>query len=124
MNCLTKALGLSLPGNSSVLATHSNRQNLCKRVGYLIVEITKRYSEQGDGSVLPRNIATFAAVQNAMTLDIVMGGSTNTVLHLLAAAHETGVDFTMSDINKLSRRVPVLCKAAPACRRCCIPPAI
>ncbi len=114
MNCLTEALGLSLPGNGSVLATHSDRQQLFKRAGHLIVEIAKRYYEGDDESVLPRNIATFAAFQNAMTLDIAMGGSTNTVLHLLAAAHEAGVDFTMSDIDQLSRRVPVLCKVAPA----------
>jgi len=114
MNCLTEALGLSLPGNGSVLATHSDRQQLFKRAGHLIVEIAKRYYEGDDERVLPRNIATFAAFQNAMTLDIAMGGSTNTVLHLLAAAHEAGVDFTMSDIDQLSRRVPVLCKVAPA----------
>ncbi|RJF71031.1 dihydroxy-acid dehydratase [Deinococcus cavernae] len=113
MNCLTEALGLSLPGNGSVLATHSDRQNLFKRAGHLIVELAKRYYEGNDESVLPRNIATLAAFENAMTLDIAMGGSTNTVLHLLAAAHEAGVDFTMQDIDRLSRRVPVLCKVAP-----------
>lgn len=114
MNCLTEALGLSLPGNGSTLATHSDRQALFKRAGHLIVELAKRYYEGDDSSVLPRSIATFDAFENAMTLDIAMGGSTNTVLHLLAAAHEAGVDFTMSDIDRLSRRVPVLCKVAPA----------
>ncbi|AXG98700.1 dihydroxy-acid dehydratase [Deinococcus wulumuqiensis] len=114
MNCLTEALGLSLPGNGSTLATHSDREALFKRAGHLIVELAKRYYEGDDVSVLPRNIATFDAFENAMTLDIAMGGSTNTVLHLLAAAHEAGVDFTMADIDRLSRRVPVLCKVAPA----------
>ncbi len=114
MNCLTEALGLSLPGNGSVLATHSDRQNLFKRAGHLIVELAKRYYEGDDESVLPRSIATYEAFENAMTLDISMGGSTNTVLHLLAAAHEAGVDFTMKDIDQLSRHVPVLCKVAPA----------
>ena len=114
MNCLTEALGLSLPGNGSVLATHSDRQNLFKRAGHLIVDLAKRYYEGDDESVLPRSIATFDAFENAMTLDIAMGGSTNTVLHLLAAAHEAEVPFTMSDIDRLSRRVPVLCKVAPA----------
>ena len=114
MNCLTEALGLSLPGNGSVLATHSDRQNLFKRAGHLIVDLAKRYYEGDDESVLPRSIATFEAFENAMTLDIAMGGSTNTVLHLLAAAHEAEVPFTMSDIDRLSRRVPVLCKVAPA----------
>ncbi|HWG84437.1 MAG TPA: dihydroxy-acid dehydratase [Deinococcales bacterium] len=114
MNCLTEALGLSLPGNGSVLATHSDRQELFKRAGHLIVELAKRYYDGEDETVLPRSIATFAAFENAMTLDIAMGGSTNTVLHLLAAAHEAGVDFTMADIDRLSRRVPVLCKVAPA----------
>jgi dihydroxy-acid dehydratase len=114
MNCLTEALGLSLPGNGSTLATHANRKKLFERAGQLIVEITKRHYEQNDYSVLPRNIAPKAAYENAMTLDIAMGGSTNTVLHLLAAAHEAEVDFTMDDIDRLSRKVPVLCKVAPA----------
>lgn len=114
MNCLTEALGLSLPGNGSTLATHVNRKKLFERAGQLIVEITKRHYEQNDYSVLPRNIAPKAAYENAMTLDIAMGGSTNTVLHLLAAAHEAEVDFTMDDIDRLSRKVPVLCKVAPA----------
>lgn len=114
MNCLTEALGLSLPGNGSVLATHSDRQNLFKRAGHLIVDLAKRYYEGDDESVLPRSVATYDAFENAMTLDISMGGSTNTVLHLLAAAHEAGVDFTMQDIDQLSRRGPVLCKVAPA----------
>jgi len=114
MNCLTEALGLSLPGNGSTLATHANRKKLFERAGHLIVEITKRHYEQNDYSLLPRSIATKAAFENAMTLDISMGGSTNTVLHLLAAAHEAEVDFTMTDIDRLSRKVPVLCKVAPA----------
>ncbi|PZQ86249.1 MAG: dihydroxy-acid dehydratase [Acinetobacter johnsonii] len=106
MNCLTEALGLSLPGNGSTLATHANRKKLFERAGQLIVEITKRHYEQNDYSLLPRSIATKAAFENAMTLDISMGGSTNTVLHLLAAAHEAEVDFTMTDIDRLSRKVP------------------
>ncbi|WP_099823214.1 dihydroxy-acid dehydratase [Oceaniglobus indicus] len=114
MNCLTEALGLSLPGNGSVLATHEDRKRLFVEAGHLIVDLAKRYYEGNDASVLPRNIATLAGFENAMTLDIAMGGSTNTVLHLLAAAHEGEVDFTMSDIDRLSRRVPVLCKVAPA----------
>lgn len=114
MNCLTEALGLSLPGNGSTLATHADRQRLFVEAGHLIVELAKRYYEQDDASVLPRSIATFEAFQNAMTLDIAMGGSTNTVLHLLAAANEGGVDFDMTEIDKLSRQVPVLCKVAPA----------
>ncbi len=114
MNCLTEALGLSLPGNGSTLATHANRKKLFEKAGQLIVEITKRHYEQNDYSLLPRSIATKAAFENAMTLDISMGGSTNTVLHLLAAAHEAEVDFTMTDIDRLSRHVPVLCKVAPA----------
>src|SRR5690606_36209246 len=114
MNCLTGALGLSLPGNGSTLATHTNRKKLFERAGQLTVEITKRHYEQNDYSVLPRNVATKASYENAMTLDIAMGGSTNTVLHLLAAAHEAEVDFTMDDIDRLSRKVPVLCKVAPA----------
>ena len=114
MNCLTEALGLSLPGNGSTLATHANRQKLFERAGQLIVEITKRHYEENDYSLLPRSIATKAAFENAMTLDVSMGGSTNTVLHLLAAALEAEVDFTMTDIDRLSRKVPVLCKVAPA----------
>ncbi|SPL70034.1 dihydroxy-acid dehydratase [Acinetobacter stercoris] len=114
MNCLTEALGLSLPGNGSIVATHANRKKLFDKAGQLIVELAKRYYEQNDDSVLPRNIAKKASYENAMTLDIAMGGSTNTVLHLLAAANEAGVDFTMDDIDRLSRKVPVLCKVAPA----------
>lgn len=114
MNCLTEALGLALPGNGTVLATHADRKRLFVEAGHLIVDLVRRYYEQDDASVLPRNIATFRAFENAMTLDIAMGGSTNTVLHLLAAAHEAEVDFTMEDIDRLSRRVPVLCKVAPA----------
>jgi dihydroxy-acid dehydratase len=114
MNCLTEALGLALPGNGTVLATHADRKRLFIEAGHLIVDLVRRYYEQDDASVLPRNIATFHAFENAMTLDIAMGGSTNTVLHLLAAAHEAEVDFTMEDIDRLSRRVPVLCKVAPA----------
>jgi dihydroxy-acid dehydratase len=114
MNCLTEALGLSLPGNGSTLATHADRKRLFVEAGHLIVDLCKRYYEQNDESVLPRNIANFKAFENAMTLDIAMGGSTNTVLHLLAAAYEAGIDFTMKDIDRLSRRVPVLCKVAPS----------
>jgi dihydroxy-acid dehydratase len=114
MNCLTEALGLALPGNGTVLATHADRKRLFVEAGHLIVDLAKRYYEQDDASVLPRAIASFKAFENAMTLDIAMGGSTNTVLHLLAAAHEAGVDFTMKDIDRLSRKVPVLCKVAPA----------
>lgn len=114
MNCLTEALGLALPGNGTVLATHADRKRLFVEAGHLIVDLVRRYYEQDDTSVLPRNIATFQAFENAMTLDIAMGGSTNTVLHLLAAAHEAEVDFTMEHIDRLSRRVPVLCKVAPA----------
>ncbi|KQU54557.1 dihydroxy-acid dehydratase [Bosea sp. Leaf344] len=114
MNCLTEALGLALPGNGSVLATHADRRRLFVEAGHLIVDITKRHYEQDDASVLPRNVASFAAFENAMTLDIAMGGSTNTVLHLLAAAHEAETPFTMADIDRLSRRVPVLCKVAPS----------
>ena len=114
MNCLIEALGLGLPGNGTVLATHSDRRELFLEAGRRIVALAKRYYEQDDATALPRNIATFAAFENAMTLDISMGGSTNTVLHLLAAAQEAGVDFTMKDIDRLSRRVPVLCKVAPA----------
>ena len=114
MNCLTEALGLALPGNGSTLATHAERKRLFVEAGHLIVDLARRYYEGDDASVLPRAIASFEAFENAMTLDIAMGGSTNTVLHLLAAAHEGGIDFTMSDIDRLSRRVPVLCKVAPA----------
>ena len=114
MNCLTEALGLSLPGNGSTLATHTARERLFLEAGHLIVDITRRAYEQDDARVLPRSVASFAAFENAMTLDIAMGGSTNTVLHLLAAAHEAEVDFTMADIDRLSRRTPCLCKVAPA----------
>ncbi|MBB4019402.1 dihydroxy-acid dehydratase [Chelatococcus caeni] len=114
MNCLTEALGLALPGNGSTLATHADRKRLFVEAGHLIVDLARRYYEQDDASVLPRAIASFKAFENAMTLDIAMGGSTNTVLHLLAAANEGEVPFTMSDIDRLSRRVPVLCKVAPA----------
>ncbi len=114
MNCLTEALGLALPGNGTVLATHADRKELFLEAGRRIVEITRRYYETDDVSVLPRNVATFAAFENAMTLDISMGGSTNTVLHLLAAAQEGEVPFTMLDIDRLSRRVPCLCKVAPS----------
>ena len=112
MNCLTEALGLSLPGNGTVVATHADRELLFKRAGHLIVELCKRYYEQDDVSVLPRAIG-MKAFENAMTLDIAMGGSTNTILHLLAIAQEAGIDFTMTDIDRLSRSVPQLCKVAP-----------
>ena len=114
MNCLTEALGLALPGNGSVLATHADRKGLFLEAGRLIVDLARRYYEQDDAAALPRTIASFEAFENAMTLDIAMGGSTNTVLHLLAAAHEGEVAFTMPDIDRLSRRVPVLCKVAPS----------
>ena len=114
MNCLTEALGMALPMNGTILATHSDRGELFKRVGRQIVEITKAHYEDDDDSVLPRSIATKAAFENAMSLDIAMGGSTNTVLHLLAAAQEAGVDFRMADIDRLSRKVPQLCKVAPS----------
>ena len=114
MNCLTEALGLALPMNGTLLATHADRGELFKRVGHQIVEITRAYYEHDDDSVLPRSIATKAAFENAMSLDIAMGGSTNTVLHLLAAAQEAEVDFTMADIDRLSRRVPHLAKVAPS----------
>jgi dihydroxy-acid dehydratase len=114
MNCLTEALGLSLPGNGSVLATHADRKGLFVEAGHLIVDLARRYYEQDDACVLPRNIASFKAFENAMSLDIAMGGSTNTVLHLLAAAHEGEIPFTMTDIDRLSRKVPVLCKVAPS----------
>ncbi|MCP1834362.1 dihydroxy-acid dehydratase [Bradyrhizobium sp. USDA 4532] len=114
MNCLTEALGLALPGNGSVLATHADRKSLFVEAGHLIVDLARRYYEQDDARVLPRNIANFKSFENAMTLDIAMGGSTNTVLHLLAAAREGEVPFTMTDIDRLSRKVPVLCKVAPS----------
>ena len=114
MNCLAEALGLALPGNGSLLATHAERKQLFLRAGRLIVELCKRHYEQDDASVLPRAIATFGAFENAMALDIAMGGSTNTVLHLLAIAHEAEVNFTMHDMDRLSRRVPTLCKVAPS----------
>ena len=114
MNCLTEALGLALPGNGSIVATHADRRRLFVEAGHLIVDLARRCYEQNDSSVLPRSIATFEAFENAMTLDISMGGSTNTVLHLLAAAFEGEVPFTMRDIDRLSRRVPVLCKVAPS----------
>jgi dihydroxy-acid dehydratase len=114
MNCLTEALGLSLPGNGSTLATHADRERLFLEAGHLIVDITRRWYEQDDASVLPRSIASFKAFENAIALDIAMGGSTNTVLHLLAAAYEAGVDFTMDDIDRMSRKVPCLSKVAPA----------
>ncbi len=114
MNCLTEALGLALPGNGSMLATHADRKRLFVEAGHLIVDLARRYYEQDDATVLPRSIASLPAFENAMTLDISMGGSTNTVLHLLAAAYEAEVDFTMRDIDRLSRGVPVLCKVAPS----------
>lgn len=113
MNCLNEALGLALPGNGTIVATHKNRKELFAKAAKLIVENAKRYYFEGDESVLPRSIATKAAFENAMSLDIAMGGSTNTVLHLLAVAHEAGVDFKMEDIDRLSRKIPVLCKVAP-----------
>ncbi len=117
MNCLTEALGLSLPGNGSLLATHADREQLFKEAGRRVVDLARRWYEQDDASALPRNIATFEAFENAMSLDIAMGGSTNTVLHLLAAAQEGQVEFTMADIDRLSRRVPNLCKVAPATQK-------
>jgi dihydroxy-acid dehydratase len=114
MNCLTEALGLSLPGNGSVLATHADRERLFREAGHVVVDLARRWYEQDDATALPRNIASFGAFENAMSLDIAMGGSTNTVLHLLAAAQEGEIDFTMADIDRLSRRVPCLCKVAPA----------
>ena len=114
MNCLTEALGLSLPGNGSLLATHADREALFLEAGRLVVDLSRRYYEQDDSSVLPRNIASFEAFENAISLDIAMGGSTNTVLHLLAAAHEAEVNFTMADIDRMSRQVPNLCKVAPS----------
>ena len=117
MNCLTEALGLALPGNGSLLATHADRKELFLEAGRRIVDLAKRYYEQDDTSVLPRNIATFEAFENAMSLDIAMGGSTNTILHLLAAAQEGQVPFTMDDIDRLSRKVPNLCKVAPSTQK-------
>ncbi|HXV00799.1 MAG TPA: dihydroxy-acid dehydratase, partial [Caulobacteraceae bacterium] len=114
MNCLTEALGLSLPGNGTTLATHADREALFLEAGRVIVGLARRWYEHDDASALPRSIASFAAFENAMTVDIAMGGSTNTVLHLLAAAHEAEVDFTMADIDRLSRRTPCLCKVAPS----------
>ena len=114
MNCLAEALGLALPGNGSLLATHADRRELFLSAARLSVELCKRYYEQDDESALPRSIATFEAFENAMTLDIAMGGSTNTVLHLLAAAQEGEVEFTMADIDRLSRKVPNICKVAPS----------
>jgi dihydroxy-acid dehydratase len=114
MNCLTEALGLSLPGNGTVLATHASRKELFLRAGRTVVEMCRRYYEQDDASVLPRSVASKAAFENAMALDVAMGGSTNTVLHILAAASEAGVDFTMKDIDRISRKVPCLAKVAPA----------
>ncbi|HWA50335.1 MAG TPA: dihydroxy-acid dehydratase [Dongiaceae bacterium] len=114
MNCLTEALGLSLPGNGSTLATHADRKGLFVEAGHLVVDLARRYYEQNDESVLPRKVASKGAFENAMALDIAMGGSTNTVLHILAAAHEAELDFTLADIDRLSRKVPVLCKVAPA----------
>ena len=114
MNCLTEALGLALPGNGSIVATHADRRDLFVKAGHLIVDLARRYYEKDDKRALPREIASFKAFENAMTLDIAMGGSTNTVLHLLAAAYEGEVPFTMADIDRLSRQVPVLCKVAPS----------
>ncbi|MCU7833781.1 MAG: dihydroxy-acid dehydratase [gamma proteobacterium symbiont of Taylorina sp.] len=117
MNCLTEALGLSLPGNGSLLATHADRKELFLEAGRRIVDLAKRYYEQDDASVLPRNIANFSAFENAMSLDIAMGGSTNTILHLLAAAQEGDIPFSMDDIDRLSRKVPNLCKVAPSTQK-------
>jgi dihydroxy-acid dehydratase len=114
MNCLTEAIGLALPGNGSTLATHAARRDLFERAGALIADITRQYYAEGDVSVLPRSIAGRDAFENAMALDVAMGGSTNTILHLLAAAHEAGVDFGLKEIDELSRRVPCLCKVAPS----------
>lgn len=114
MNCLTEALGLSLPGNGSLLATHADREGLFLQAGQQIVDLARRYYEHDDESVLPRSVASFSAFENAMCLDIAMGGSTNTILHLLAAAEEASVPFTMKDIDRLSRKVPHLCKVAPS----------
>lgn len=113
MNCLTEAIGLSLPGNGSTLATHTARKALYEDAARTVMDITRRYYEQDDETVLPRSIASFAAFENAMALDIAMGGSTNTILHLLAAAQEAGVPFGLDEINAVSRRVPCLAKVAP-----------
>ncbi len=117
MNCLTEALGLSLPGNGSLVATHADREKLFVKAGRLIVDLCRRWYENDDASVLPRNIASFSAFENAIALDIAMGGSTNTVLHLLAAAQEAGVGFSMADIDRMSRKVPCLAKVAPATQK-------
>jgi dihydroxy-acid dehydratase len=117
MNCLTEALGLALPGNGSIVATHADREKLFRKAGQLTVELCERWYDMADASVLPRSIASFAAFENAIALDIAMGGSTNTVLHLLAAAREAGVNFTMADIDRMSRRVPCLAKVAPATQK-------
>ena len=117
MNCLTEALGLALPGNGSLLATHADRKGLFMAAGRRIVDLAKRYYEQDDASVLPRSVANFQAFENAMSLDIAMGGSTNTILHLLAAAQEGEVEFSMADIDRLSRKVPHLCKVAPSTQK-------
>jgi len=114
MNCLNEAIGLALPGNGTIVATHKNRRKLFEKAAKQIVRLTKKYYDEGDASVLPRSIATKSAFMNAMTLDIAMGGSTNTVLHLLAIAREAEVNFTMADIDHLSRKIPVLCKVAPS----------
>ena len=114
MNCLPRRIGLALPGNGTILATHTARKELFEDAGRQVVEITRRYYEQDDETVLPRAIATRDAFENAMALDMAMGGSTNTILHLLAAAHEAGVDFGLKEIDELSRRVPCLCKVAPS----------
>ncbi|MFA9271753.1 MAG: dihydroxy-acid dehydratase, partial [Baekduiaceae bacterium] len=113
MNCLTEALGLALPGNGSILATHTARKELYEAAGRTVVEIAHRYYDEDDTSVLPRSVATRSAFENAMALDVAMGGSTNTVLHILAAAQEAELEFTMADIDAISRRVPCLCKVAP-----------
>ena len=117
MNCLTEALGLALPGNGTLLATHADREGLFRSAGRTVVDLARRFYEKDDEAVLPRAIAGRAAFENAMALDIAMGGSTNTILHILAAAHEAGVDFTMADVDRLSRRVPNICKVAPATQR-------
>ena len=114
MNCLNEAIGLALPGNGTIVATHVERKKLFEKAAKQLIENTSSYYEDGNENVLPRNIATYEAFENAMTLDIAMGGSTNTVLHLLAIAHEAGVDFTMKDMDRLSRNTPVLCKVAPS----------
>src|SRR5690606_14516328 len=112
--CLTEAIGLALPANGTILATHKARKDLFEQAGRTLVEITRRYYEEGDESVLPRSIASREAFENAMALDVAMGGSTNTILHILAAAREAGVDFGLKEINEISLRVPCLCKVAPA----------